>query len=250
MLTYNMKLTLAEPKILKESMAIISELVTETRIQVNQDYLELIAMDPANVAMIIFKMPANSFAEYSIEEEEILSINLNNLKQILRRTKNSDVLTLEKTENKLKIVMKDKSTRTFYLPLLELEDRKQKIPSLDFKSIVELPSSALSEAIDDVDVVSESVTLSTQDTKFKVSASGDLTKADVEMPADEEVQIKTTENHKSKYSTEYLKKMMAGTKISDRVTVKFSNDYPLHLEFLEKDKVSLSFILAPRVDND
>ena len=245
-----MKLTLAEPKLLKESFAIISDLVTETRIQITEDYLEVIAMDPANVAMVIFKMPKIVFAEYQIDEEEILAINLNNFKQILRRVKPSDVLTLEKLENKLKIVMKDKSTKTFYLPLLELEDRKQKVPNLEFKSIVELPSSALSEAIDDVDVVSESVALSIQDNKFKVFASGDLTKAEVEMPADDEVLIKTNENHKSKYSTEYLKKMMAGTKISSRVTVKFSNDYPLSLEFLEQDKVSLGFILAPRVDDD
>lgn len=245
-----MKLTLAEPRLLKESFAIISELVTETRIQVTKEQLEVIAMDPANVAMVIFKMPASTFAEYVIEDEEILSINLNNLKQILRRTKNSDVLTLEKQENKLKIVMKDKSTRTFYLPLLELEDRRQKVPSLDFKAIVELKSTALTEAVDDVDVVSESVTFSTEDTKFKVSASGDLTKAEVEMHSGEDVQIKTSENHKSKYSTEYLKKMMAGSKLSDVVLVKFSNDYPLSLEYVEKDKVSLSFILAPRVDND
>src|SRR5690606_31743311 len=161
-------------KLLKESFAIISELVVETRIQVTKEQLEVIAMDPANVAMVIFKMPASIFAQYEISEDEILSINLNNLKQILRRSKNSDVLTLEKTENKLKITMKEKSTRTFYLPLLELEDRKQKIPSLDFKAIIELKSSALSEAIDDMDVVSESVIFSTETSIFKVSAAGDL----------------------------------------------------------------------------
>ena len=245
-----MKLTLAEPRLIKESFAIISELVTETRIQVTKDYLEVIAMDPANVAMVIFKMPQTSFAEYIVEDEEILAINLSNLKQILRRVKNSDVLTLEKQENKLKIVMKDKSTRTFYLPLLELEDRKQKVPSLDFKAIVEMKGLALADAIDDVDVVGESVTFSTEDNKFKVSAQGDLTKAEIELPSDEDTKIQSQENHKSKYSTEYLKKMMMATKLSPIVKVRFSNDYPLSLEYTEKDKVSLSFILAPRVDND
>lgn len=245
-----MKLTLAEPRLLKDSFSIISELVTETRIQITQENLEVIAMDPANVAMVLFKMPKEAFAEYVIEDEEIIAINLSNLKQILRRTKNSDVLTLEKQENKLKIVMKDKSTKTFYLPLLELEDRKQKIPNLDFKAIINLKSSTLSEAIDDVDVVSESVSFSTEDNKFKVSASGDLTKAEVEMPSSEDLTIQTNENHKSKYSTEYLKKMMSGSKISDIATLRFSNDYPLSLEFEEKGKATLAFILAPRVDND
>jgi hypothetical protein len=33
-------------------------------------------------------------------------------------------------------------------------------------------------------------------------------------------------------------------------SVQFNKDYPLKLDFKEVDKVSLSFILAPRVDND
>ncbi|MFT4282901.1 MAG: proliferating cell nuclear antigen (pcna) [Candidatus Woesearchaeota archaeon] len=245
-----MKVTLAEPKILKESIAIISELVTETRITFTKEKMEIIAMDPANVAMVIFRIPNNFFAEYDVSNELMISINLNNFKQILRRVKNSDVLSLESLENKLKITMKDKNTRTFYLPLIDLDDRQQKIPSLEFKSEVEIPSTALTEAIEDVDVVSESVTFATEDMKFKVSAAGDLTKADIEMPAGEEIKIKSQENHKSKYSTEYLKKMMSGSKLSSRATIKFSNDYPLYLEYKELDKVSLAFILAPRVDND
>jgi len=48
-----MKLTLAEPKYLKESIAIISDLVNEAKFKVNKEAIELVAMDPANVAMVI-----------------------------------------------------------------------------------------------------------------------------------------------------------------------------------------------------
>ncbi|MBS3133118.1 hypothetical protein J4470_03240, partial [Candidatus Woesearchaeota archaeon] len=51
-----MRLTLAEPKYLKDSISIISELVSETRIKVSSGGIELIAMDPANVAMVVFKL--------------------------------------------------------------------------------------------------------------------------------------------------------------------------------------------------
>ena len=53
---------------------------------------------------------------------------------------------------------------------------------------------------------------------------------------------------KSKYSIEYLKKMIAASKVSSTVKVQFNKDYPLKMEFLDLDKVMLSFILAPRVD--
>jgi hypothetical protein len=44
--------------------------------------------------------------------------------------------------------------------------------------------------------------------------------------------------------------MISGSKIADKVTIRFNKDYPLKLDYVAMDKVSLSFILAPRVEND
>lgn len=245
-----MRLTLAEPKLLKESISIISELVTETKFRIGKDFVEIIAMDPANVAMIVFRMPSNSFAEYEVSEETVLAMNLASFKQVLRRAKPNDVLTLEKTDNKLKIILKEKNTRTFYLPLIDLDDKPQKVPQLSAKATVNLPSTTLSEAIDDMDIVSESVTFKVDNDALTILAAGDLKNADVVIGKDDSVVITADGEHKSKYSIEYLKKMIQGGKLVGTATLKFSNDYPLTLEFAEKDKLSLSFILAPRVDND
>jgi proliferating cell nuclear antigen len=245
-----MKLTLAEPKLLKESISIISDLVTETKFRVGKDFVEIVAMDPANVAMVVFRMPSNSFAEYKVAEDTVLSMNLASFKQVLRRAKPNDVLTLEKTENKLKIILKEKNTRTFYIPLIDLEDKPQKVPELNAKASVTLPGSVLNEAIEDMDIVSESVTFSVDKNNFTVSATGDLKNADVVIGKDDSVRITTDGEQKSKYSVEYLKKMIQANKLVSNATLKFSNDYPLTLEYAEKDKLSLSFILAPRVDND
>ena len=51
-----MKLTLAETKLLKDTTSIIADLVTEVHFKVTKDGMELIAMDPANVAMVVFKL--------------------------------------------------------------------------------------------------------------------------------------------------------------------------------------------------
>jgi len=39
-------------------------------------------------------------------------------------------------------------------------------------------------------------------------------------------------------------------KLSDQATLSFNTDYPMKLEYKVIDKLVLSFILAPRVDND
>ncbi len=247
-----MKLTIAEPKYLKESISIISEIVTEATLKVTSDGLELVAMDPANVAMVIFKLLSTAFTNFETDDETTkLTINLNNLKQVLRRIKGKDVITLETEENKLKITLQSVSKRTFYLPLIELEDKEQRIPELNFTTTIVTPSTTLIDAIDDVDIVGESVTFSATENLFTVSSKGDLTKVDVDIPADNLTKVVCNEEEtKAKYSIEYLKKMMQGAKLSDIVQVKFSKDYPLKIEYIVQNKVELGFILAPRVDNE
>ena len=66
-----MKLTLSEPKFLKDSISIISDLVTEATFKITKDAIELVAMDPANVAMVIFKLLSSSFVEYDVKENEV-----------------------------------------------------------------------------------------------------------------------------------------------------------------------------------
>lgn len=245
-----MKLTIAEPKYLKESVSIISEIVTEATLKINEDGIELIAMDPANVALVVFRLLSSSFVSFEIEAPTSITLNLNNLKQVLRRIKSSDTLTLELEENKLKIVLQSTSKRTFYLPLIELDEKDQKVPELSFNTTIVTQSSILNEGIDDVDIIGESVTLSSTEGMFSISSKGDLTKADVDIPADNITKLVIEEDSKAKYSIEYLKKMIAGGKLSDVVQIKFSNDYPLKIEYLIQNKMELSFILAPRVDND
>jgi len=248
-----MKLTLAEPKYLKESIAIISDLVNEARFKVNKDAIELVAMDPANVAMVIFKLLSSTFTEYQVEKDIEIAINLNQLKQITRRAKPNDMLTLElDPDNKLKIILKGDNVRTFNLPIIELDEKDQKVPDLKFPVSVNIPSSVLNEAIEDVDVVAESVTFAAEPKKFIIKAEGDLSQAKVEMNESDSIKIKSEgdDKVKSKYSIEYLKKMISGSKLADDVTIYFNNDYPLKIEYKTVDKVMLSFILAPRVEND
>ncbi|MBW3003054.1 proliferating cell nuclear antigen (pcna) [Candidatus Woesearchaeota archaeon] len=247
-----MKLTLAEPKYLKDSISIISELVNEASFKITKDAIELVAMDPANVAMVIFKLLSSSFTEYDVAKDIDIAINLNNLKQILRRTNTNDMVTLELDENnnKLKIRFTGNSTRTFSIPIIELEEKEQKIPELTFAAQVTAPAALINDAIDDADIVAESVTFSAEPQKILVEAAGDLSKARIEVNASEDVKVNATEKVKAKYSIEYLKKMMGGSKLADQVNLYFSKDYPLKLEYKAVDRVLLSFILAPRVEND
>jgi proliferating cell nuclear antigen len=248
-----MKLTLAEPKYFKEPVSIISDLVNEARFSITKDGIELIAMDPANVAMVVYKLLSSTFVEYDIKEDKTIAINLANLKQILRRASSNDALSMDIVENKMVIKLKGRTTRTFSLPLLDLDEKEQKMPSLEFPVKIEVSSSELTSAVEDADIVAESVNLIAEQEKFTVQAEGDLNQAKVEIKADDNTKIQITGSEKkivAKYSIEYLKKMISGSKVADTAVLQFNKDYPLKLSFTAVDKASLAFILAPRVENE
>jgi proliferating cell nuclear antigen len=247
-----MRLTLAEPKYLKDSLSIIADLVTEAKIKVTQNSLELVAMDPANVAMVIYKLLSSAFTEYSIDEDTEIGINLSNLKQILRRVGPNETLTLELADNKLNIKIQGNAVRSFSIPILDMEERNQKVPDLNFPVNISTDATVLNNAIEDADIVAESVAFAVEEDKFIVSAEGDLSKARIEIKKDDVTAVVNDNNEsvKAKYSIEYLKKMISGAKLSDKVDLKFNTDYPLKVEYKVVDKMLLAFILAPRVEND
>lgn len=248
-----MRLTLAEPRYLKDSISIISDLVNEATFRITPEAVELVAMDPANVAMIIFKLLSTTFSEYDVKSTTELAINLTNLKMILKRSKQDDVVTLELgQDNKLHVLLQGSTSRTFSLPVIDIDEKEQRVPDLSFTTTIKTNASLFTDAVEDAEVVAESVSFLSTPEKFSVVAEGDASKAHVDIANGgvTDISITGAPSVKSKYSIEYLKKMTPAAKLADVVDVHFSKDYPLRLDYKVVDKVLLSFILAPRVEND
>ena len=241
-----MRATLPNPKIFSDIITIISELVTEVRIKVSKDGISLIAIDPANVAMVYFKIPAELFSEFHIEKEEELGINLNNLKAVLRRCKPGAAMVMEKQDNILKIGLHDRIKRDFSLALIDIDVEEKPLPQWEFNSVVHIPSETFVEVIEDCAVVSDACTFIAEPNKFIVEAHG-LNSARAEFSSDE-AEIHSG-NSIARFSLEYLNKFIKGAKISAKATLSFSDNHPMRLDF-HTGAVVLSFVLAPRVEQD
>lgn len=240
-----MLVKLDHPKILTDVIGIISELVTEVRLKVDKDGMRIVAIDPANVALISFILPNHAFSSFETGEE-VLGVSLENLKSILRRAGAGSSLIMQTEDNFLKIEIHDKIKRVFNLALIEVDAEEKAVPSLEFSSRIEMSSIDFSEAIEDCLVVADSCNLSVKEGKFIIDAKG-LNSARSEFSGDE-VKMEGTDS-KSKYSLEYLQKFAKACKMADKVVISLSDDYPLRLDF-RTEKVELVFILAPRVEND
>lgn len=240
-----MKVKLDNPIILSKAVEIISELVTEVRLKVNEFGMSIVAIDPANVAMAGFKLPKSCFSLFEAEDE-VLGINLDDLKRILKRCGTKSSLILERDENKLNIKIEDRILRKFSLMLINVESEDKEMPSLEFSSRVELTSQDFVDSIEDCSVVAEACSFIVQESKFVIEAKG-LNSAHSEFSGDE-ANIKA-EDCKSRYSLEYLSKFIKGCKLSEKTILNFAANHPLKME-LRDNGMELAFILAPRVETE
>ena len=240
-----MLVKLENPALLSKVIELISELVTEVRLKVNEFGMSVIAMDPANVAMVRFKFPRSAFSQFETGDE-VLGINLDNLKRILKRCGVKSSLILEKKDNLLNIQIQDRIQRNFSLSLIEIDSEDKEMPSLEFSSRVELNSIDLIASIEDCGVVADACSFIVEEGKFIIEAKG-LNSARSEFSGDE-AKIQA-ENCKSRYSLEYLSKFIKGSKLCEKTVLNFANDHPLKMD-LRTEGMELSFILAPRVETD
>jgi len=240
-----MLVKLENPGLLSRVVEIISELVIEVKIHVDEEGLSITAMDPANVSMVKFVLPKSSFSVFETEKE-VLGINLDNLKRILKRSSAASSLVLERKENLLNIQIHDRIKRNFNLSLIEIEGEERDMPEMEFSSVVELNSSDFVDSVEDCMVVADACSFIIKEGKFIIEAKG-LNSAMSEFSGDE-AKI-SAENCKSRYSLEYLQKFIKGAKLSEKTVLKFANDHPLRID-IKNDFMTLSFLLAPRVETE
>lgn len=242
-----MLLKLNHPRLFSDIISIISELVIEVKLNVSKEGMKIIAVDPANVAMIVFNLPVNAFSQLEVTEENI-GVNLESLKAVLRRCSAGSSLVMETEENLLKIEIIDKIKREFTLTMLDLEGKEKPIPNLEFNTRVEMNSMDFAEAVEDCSIVADSCGFDADSSKFSIFAKGPLNSANLTYSSDE-VKVESPSESKSRYSLEYLQKMVKAAKTTDKVYINFSTNYPLRLEFITP-MFSLGFILAPRIETE
>ncbi|MEK6899346.1 MAG: hypothetical protein AABW79_04595 [Nanoarchaeota archaeon] len=241
-----MMLKLDDPKLFANIISIISELVTEVRLKITKEGMGLVAIDPASVAMAYFHIPAELFSIFEVEKDEVLGINLDNLHSVLRRCGLGSSLTLEKHENTLRLGIHDKIKRDFTLALISVEGEDREFPKWEFTSVIKMDAQAFVEVIEDCMVVSDACTFFAEPNKFSVEARG-LNSARAEFSSDE-IEI-YSDTSSARFSLEYLSKFVKGAKIASRVEINFSDNKPMRINF-PSGKVMLSFVLAPRVEQD
>lgn len=244
---------LSDPRLFVNAVSTIGELIDEGIFNLNKDGISFIAADRAMVSVVDFKMASTAFDEYNIDSEQKIGLNITNLLSVLKRVDADDKLVLTLQDSKLEIRLEGKSKRRFIVPLLDMSQEEiPPISQLEFPAKAELKPHLLAIGIEDADIISDAVIFEALNDKFVMRAEGDVSKAELELERGNEnlLNLEVSSEAKSRYPIDYLKKMVKAAKIADSATMRFGRDYPMKLEFKAGDKASLSFVLAPRVNEN
>ena len=243
-----MQIKLENPLLLSKVVELISNLVMEVKFKIDSSGMSVVAIDPANVAMVRFFLSKNAFSQFDLgnAKQEIWGVNLEDLKKILRRVGIKSSLILKREENRLNIEMPDKIKRNFTLNLIDVKSEDKEMPNLEFGARVEMNSVDLIDAVEDCAVVADACSFIIENNNFIIEAKN-LNSAKSEFSGDE-VKIKA-ENCRARYSVEYLEKFIKGSKLCDKTILNFANDHPLRID-LNIENMELNFILAPRVESE
>ncbi len=248
-----LKAALSDITLFRDSLTAIGELVSEGVFKAKTDGIYLTATDPTMVALVDYKFLSSAFESYEIKEPEEIGLNIENLLAVLKRVKAGErvVLDFAKGANKLVVTISGTSTRKFTIPVLDIEKGEVPEMSLDFAATVEVKTGVLADGIEDASIVTDTVILGASSNEFTMRAEGDLSKVEIalEKGSPDLIGIDAKTSVASKFSLEYLKKIVRGAKIAETAKIQLGADYPLKVTFRAVDNLQISYVLAPRVED-
>jgi proliferating cell nuclear antigen PCNA len=247
------KAVLTNIRLFIDPISSIAELIDEGIFKINKEGISFLAADRAMVAVVDFKIQSSAFEKFDVESDQNIGMNVGNLLSVLRRVSSGDKITFNLLDSKLELILENNSRRIFTIPILDLsQEEVPPIDQLEFTSRVELKPDIIQSGVDDAEVVADSIIIEASSSRFAMRAEGDISKAELELEKGNKsmIELKTDGEVKARYPLDYLKKMMKGAKIADSVSIEWGQDYPMRIGFKSGDKVSLTYILAPRVSEE
>lgn len=241
-------LKFGDATLFKKQIDYLSQFHSELRLSLSKEGIKAVTMDPANVMMSIWDIKVTNLIVYNFsgnngDDMYTLGIRVNDFKSALKEYKKGSV-TLEYTieTNKITMVISNGITLNFTIPVIEIDDKDQKIPELNYPGEIWLNSKDFQAVIKNTKEISETVKLSVNsDKQLILLADGETNTLNTVIPTK---LVNVTDPVTCKYAVDYLSKI-SNYKRDTLMKIEFKTDYPMKLMY---DNIRI--ILAPRVSNE
>ncbi|NLI62045.1 MAG: DNA polymerase sliding clamp [Methanosarcinaceae archaeon] len=236
--------------LLKDSIAALSVIVDEVRLKISSDGISVKAVDPANVAMVVFDLKSSAFENYEASDVEI-GLDLIKITDILGIVERGSIVDLELDSESQKLNLFFDGL-LYKLSLLDPSTIRAdpRVPQLDLPAKVVLNGQDLRRAVKAAEKVSDHVTLGVENNAFYMQAKGDTDFVRLDMTANELIDLDAGDAC-SLFSIEYLLDIIKSAGKANEVTLSIGRDFPILIYFeIANAGGSVTFLLAPRIESD
>jgi proliferating cell nuclear antigen len=237
-------------EVLRELVEVISTLVTEVKLTISKDGIDVKAVDPSHVAMLVLKLNKSAFEEFTGEPTEI-GVDVEKLKEVLRLSKPGDILDLQYDGGKNRLVVKAGKVTRHMAVVDPAGITDPKVPSVTPPGIAVVRMEELRQGIRGSESISDHVTLTLDPEGFTMHSEGETDRVDMRLPKEGLSKLEAKESVKSMYPLDFFSSMVKSITTSEDVTLHVGNEYPLKIDFqLAGGKGEGRFLLAPRVEEE
>lgn len=230
----------------------VSVLVDECRIHLNDDGMQIRAVDPANVGMVDMTLPAAAFEDYTGNGEEI-GVNLTRLEDITGMADSDQEIDVN-LDTETRMLHIEFGGLSYNLALIDPDSIRQEpdIPDLDLPAEITLEGSQLSRGVTAADMVSDHIRLRVDGNSedFIIEAEGDTDDVDLTLDEDDLIDIEAA-SADSLFSLDYLDDMESAIPGSEAVVAELGEEFPVKLHYNFAEGIgSVTYMLAPRIKDE
>ena len=241
---------------LKEFIGAVGSLVDEAKVNVNEDGMQIKAVDPSHVAMIEANLVKSAFDSYEAKSME-MGMDIDKFKNVLTVAGKDEMVDLEKDGDLNRLVV-NIGNLTRAMPLLDTSGMPDpKVPSLDLPSTVNVVVNEIAQGLKASKSVSDHIALSTDKNSFRLVCEGDnQNSVDLSLGKEQLEKLDSPDEATSLFSLEYFS-LMVNSLPADRILhINLGTDLPVKIDAdLAVDDMTgaqgnVKFLLAPRIDRD
>ncbi len=237
---------ISDTKSWKNSIEAISALIDEGTLQIDEKGIRLRAMDPSQIALVDFELPANAFEKYKVDKPVNIGIDFSELSKITKRARAEDKIELS-LDTRLRMVFGGETTRKFDLAIIESTSTPPKEPKIDFTAEIKIGANIFKEALKDAELVSNHVAIKADD-GISIKADGDTGSVDINFPPDSILSKDVKKESRSVFALDQLNNLLKAADSTSIILLKLKTDAPLRVEYAIGNG-RVIYYLAPRIES-
>ena len=233
----------------------LTKIVEEVTIHFQEDSIEIKGMDKCHVCYYHIKLPKEMFSEYNFDSFTTIGISTSMFYRILNTKEPNQISTIEASEDNLHVKFTSddkKEINKFYkISLIDISTEELNIPDFEYDAEFELETVKFNTLTQDLGLFGDEYKIICTEDNITMNTSGAYGETKIEFDIDDLENYAIVEDAEINlvFSGKYFEKMCSFSKLSSKIEIKISNEYPMYLSYRLVNNGFMTFYLAPKIED-